>query len=129
MSRDEFDTKVNAFLESRNLSAGGWAPCSQQDLDQLSELINGLISLKFEADPDGDVPVQFRLINRTQCWPLHFHPLLYEDKQPAGTTMTHEDVLLLNLQRATGNLREAARQVDQCQMSLVDFTRERKERK
>lgn len=56
--------KIDSFLAERRKSEGGYALITDQDVKDLSGIIRGLIELKCERDPDGDLPIQFALCNR-----------------------------------------------------------------
>lgn len=68
---------VDKFLAEKRVSTGGWAPCSDADLAELSDLIDRLITAKFGPDPDGDYPVRFQLVNRLTHESLRFDPVPY----------------------------------------------------
>lgn len=69
--------KIERFLSSRRKSSGGWAEVRVQDVNGLEAIIRELIKLKFEKDPDGDLPIEFKVIDRTWFEPMHFQPVPY----------------------------------------------------
>jgi hypothetical protein len=73
-----FIAKVVDFVNERRKSDGGYAPVEEDDFGMLSELIHELIALKWESDPDGDFPINVKIINRKTHWPLHYMPLYYD---------------------------------------------------
>lgn len=62
-TRERFDAVLKEFL-SEKIEAphnGGYlAPVSQENRDQLHELIHLLILLKWEEDCDGDLPIRYK---------------------------------------------------------------------
>ncbi len=77
----EVYVNIEKFLKERRESTGGWAPVTDEDMELFHEVIYSLIEAKWGADPDGDRPVQYKLIDRTKCWPLHFRPVPYGHKR------------------------------------------------
>lgn len=61
-------------------SEGGWAKVSDEDFIELHRLVDGLIQARWGQDEDGDLPVEFTLVNRNTHQPLHFRPVLYGAK-------------------------------------------------
>lgn len=58
---------LQEFLKERRESdRGGYAPVTKEDLEQLHEIIGKLIEFKWEADCDGDRPVEWHLTDRTK---------------------------------------------------------------
>ena len=68
---------MHAWLNQPRESSGGWAEITDDDFDELGYLVDGLIALKCEKDPDGDRPIDFKLINRTKDEPMHFRSVPY----------------------------------------------------
>ena len=102
---------INDFLEERRISEyGGWAPVTKEDMNALRDILVELIELKWSADPDGDRPMNFVLVDRTRYGSFHFHPVPYEHK-----CKTDEEALLaielhhLNLRIASEGLDRAMR--------------------
>lgn len=71
---------IDEFLEETRKSRGGWAPVEPQDEEQLDEIIDALVNAKWSADPDGDRPMRWKLIDRTKYEPMHFQPVEYDHK-------------------------------------------------
>lgn len=69
---------IDKFAKDRRLAdGGGWAPVHDEDLDQLHCILNALLVLKFQRDCDGDLPINFEIIDRTKFEPSHFMPVPY----------------------------------------------------
>lgn len=74
------DSLIEQFLEDRReydrdqffLRKGPWPPVEREDLHQLAEIINELIKLKWECDDDGDLPIQFDLLDRNKYQVSHY---------------------------------------------------------
>lgn len=59
--------RITAFLAGgQTRSDGGFAPVTPKELEQLHDIIGALIAAKYEADPDGDLPVEVILTDRTR---------------------------------------------------------------
>lgn len=57
---------VTEFIAVRKESKGGYAPVETDEVRQLAEIMKSLIELKYEEDPDGDMPIEFRIVDRTR---------------------------------------------------------------
>lgn len=57
---------LDEFLSEKRISLGGWAKPTLTDMVQLNKLIYELLLLKFELDPDGDLPVKYVVIDKTE---------------------------------------------------------------
>ncbi len=69
------DHMVLKFLKDKRDSDGGWAEVTEIDMLLLNGIVEQLIAEKFQEDPDGDLPVEYKLINRTTHQRMHFLPL------------------------------------------------------
>lgn len=79
--------EVGEFLETRSRSGGGFAPVGESDIQSLSDIIEHILEIKYERDPDGDLPVELTLVDRTRCKRLHAMavPYLWSlDRQPTA---------------------------------------------
>jgi len=81
--RKTLDRLIDRFLAEKRKSDGGYAPVTEQDWSQLNEIIDTLVMLKWSPDPDGDWPIDWKLIDRTQYEPMHYHPVPYDHKTVA----------------------------------------------
>lgn len=104
------ENKINKFLsERRNSVGGGWAQITSQDVLSLYDIIDLLIQEKCEKDADGDLPIEFKLINRRTHEKLRFSPIPYygvsskEEDSPEKMDLIQEE-LMYNLTRATSEL-------------------------
>lgn len=104
IDKTEVYSLLDRFLEERRLSEGGWAPVSDEDKWALTQLLNELIRLKFQRDPDGDLPVQFKLIDRNVYRASAYRSVPYEHKDPVGA-----------FRAAFTNLRIAIAELDSCE--------------
>lgn len=89
--------KLDEFLTERRTSDGGWAEVRDEDIDQLNELIYAIIDAKFEKDEDSDLPIEFRLTDRTKYHRNHFFNVPYHWDRG-------EDMLFRALELADTNL-------------------------
>lgn len=69
--------KIEAFLNERRTSKGGWAPVTDKDMEQLHAVMYALTEAKWGPDEDGDRPLNYILIDRTKFWPMSYRPILY----------------------------------------------------
>ena len=77
---DEIGQLIQAFLAWPRHSTGGWSPVEPQDMRQLDDIVHALVAAKWEADPDGDYPVDHILVDRTRYEPNHFISTRYLHK-------------------------------------------------
>ena len=73
-------TMIDKFLSERRHSAGGWAEVQLQDVKDLCAILSELIKRKFEADPDGDLPIEYTIVDRTRFDRMRFEPVPYHHK-------------------------------------------------
>jgi hypothetical protein len=78
MENKALHDKLDEFLEHRRLSSGGYAEITSQDVVDLNHLISDVIKAKCQSDPDGDYPIDFKIIDRTKFEPMHFFPVEYD---------------------------------------------------
>jgi len=101
---------VSDFLEKpRSVSDGGWAPVSEEDFKELGDVIHDLIRARWGEDPDGDLPVEFDLINRTTHQRQWFLPVPYARPcenpiEQAKQDSEHLEMVLRNLRHAADAL-------------------------
>jgi len=98
---------LEAFLKKKSESQnGGFAKVSEGEIEDLYKIIRCILELKYEKDASGDIPVDFRLVDRTKFERLHYIPVPYEHK--AKNDDERMDILsVLNL-----NLSIASRELD-----------------
>ena len=82
--------------KDRIVSEGGWALVKEPDLMELAVLIHLLIDHLWAEDPDGDLPVEFRLVDRTRFRQPYFRNMPYAHKDQLG----YEDAVMSNLSAA-----------------------------
>lgn len=69
---------ITAWLEEpRRESDGGWAPVGEGEVEALESIIWGFIRARWGPDPDGDLPIEFIVVNRTTHQRLPFRPVRY----------------------------------------------------
>jgi hypothetical protein len=74
---DLLHVMIDQFLANHRHSNGGWAEITEEDIDGLRSIINALVSRKCDKDPDGDYPIEVKIINRRTTNRLSFYPLPY----------------------------------------------------
>ena len=72
--RDRF---LSWFSKPKVKSDGGYAKVSDAEFAELADLIHVLIEARWGSDEDGDLPIEFALVNRTTHHRLHFMPVPY----------------------------------------------------
>lgn len=83
--------RIEKFLaERRESEGGGWAQITPKDMLQLSGVIEALIEAKCEKDADGDMPIEFTLVNRREGKSSSYRPLPYQSFQRRGEPVTVE---------------------------------------
>jgi len=113
---------LEAFLKKKSESQnGGFAKVSEGEIEDLYKIILRILELKYEKDADGDIPVDFRLVDRTRFEPLHYIPVPYEHQ--AKNDKERMDILsTLNL-----NLLIASQGIDR-HIRILDMIRRDKEK-
>lgn len=96
-------SKIETFLAERRESTGGWAEVQPVDVQQLTDIIRELITLKFAKDPDGDLPIECTLVDRTRFEPMHYRPVRYVHRVKKLQELRDAlDLHVLNLEIAQG---------------------------
>jgi hypothetical protein len=90
---------INSFLSEPRKSSGGYAPVTEADMHDLHNIIGQLINEKWEDDPDGDSPIDYKLIDRTKYEPDHFYTLPYVNG-PNSDLENYLDLALTNMKIA-----------------------------
>lgn len=102
----QLDILIHRFLENhRECSAGGgWAQITDEDITRLYEIIGELIALKCDKDADGDLPIEFEVINRRTHERSHYTAVPYREGRDKNDNeievipfMDMMQILLLNL--------------------------------
>lgn len=103
---------LEKFLATRSKSSGGYAPVADKDIEDLNRIVRLLIEKKYEPDPDGDLPVTFRFIDRTKYQGSHFlliphlHSASNEATPDAQAAFRAIEAAHVNLQMAQDQLRQ-----------------------
>lgn len=100
--------RVEEFARTRTPAGdgGGWAPVTPAEMAELSEILGALLACKYEPDADGDLPVNFHLVDRTRYGRTSFFSIPYSHK--FKTPEEYDEVIDL----AAGNVRMAMDQLD-----------------
>ena len=119
---------IDAFLTKKVKCKGtGWAPVTEEEMLQLVDILDRLVASKYQKDTDGDLPIEFVLIDRNTCGRMDFRTMPYPPKAKEAD-YTAQDIYLealrfeiaqYNLDLATGYLREAIQPVNKM---VRDFT-------
>jgi hypothetical protein len=109
---------IELYLSERRESVrGGWAQITKGDMELLDKIIRGLVAAKCCKDADGDVPVEWTLVNRRTHERLGFIPVPYDfcDATPTSDEkLANEakDLHHYNLRVAWGRFDQACRMVE-----------------
>ena len=112
-NRKRFNLVLKEFLSEKVEAADNgmrWAPVTRETRGQLEELIHLLILLKWEEDRDGDLPMRFKLLDRTSEMGDSFHQFVIKrNPEENGGLVRWLGRLTANVSMATEALR---REVD-----------------
>lgn len=100
----ELQNMIDGFLFNKRKSKGGWAEINQDDMILLERIIQKLIDGKCEADPYGDRPIEFKLVNRHIHERIQFQIVPNRNKYPEQFVIT----TLNNLQAVSESLRSVS---------------------
>ena len=94
---DMLQDDIGNFLERHKGTVGtGYAEVTSEEIRELQTLIYRIIEAKWARDVDGDLPVEFEIIDRTLYWHSSFLPVPYENGF---------DSMLTNLEIAASRVR------------------------
>jgi hypothetical protein len=82
--KDTLFKRIDAFLAEKKKSNGGYAPVTDQEMQQLRDIFDRLVALKYEQDPDGDLPVDAILVDRTRFEKPLYLPIRHTHKAVDG---------------------------------------------
>lgn len=72
---------IEKFLRNhRESDGGGWAPVTGEDWEDLHNVIDKLVELKWDPDCDNDLPIEFQLINRNTHHRMAYTPVPYSSR-------------------------------------------------
>lgn len=101
------DNLIDHFLEDHRESDGGYAKITTEDIHLLYEIIRELIDIKCDRDPDGDLPIEFEIVNRRTHERMHYGQVPYRDGIGDGEPIPFMEmvrVLQMNLNIAASRL-------------------------
>ena len=111
---EESVERLRQFVAQRSESEGGWAPVGPEDLPTFLDIMYDILHLKYEMDPDGDIPVTVRLRDRTKNEPNNFGdlPHLDSDAAPIEDLLYYMSTANMNLAMAQEQVNRAYRMFD-----------------
>lgn len=98
--------KVAKFAEERRESDGGWAPVTEDDMDQLRYIIDALLLLKFAEAPTVICQSTTFLVDRTKYEPMHYEPLPYKTE---ASFVERLNIAMMNAEIAQDRARQIVR--------------------
>jgi len=102
-----FLKKIRKFVEDHRESEGGWAKVNPKDIFTLDSIIKELLELKYDLDPDGDLPIDWVFVDRTR----YYHPFLYHCQMPYPHKLRTLKDYIDQLRHAETNLAKAQAEV------------------
>jgi hypothetical protein len=87
--------RIDKFLVERRRSTGGWAEVRPEDITALHKILDMLLERKFEKDPDGDLPIEYCIVDRTRFERLSYEATPYHHE--AQTTQEKQDIFATNI--------------------------------
>lgn len=114
--RAELDGIIDKFLSERIEAVwDGFAPVSNEHLNELSDIICRLVILKWAPDVDGDYPVTFRLADRNK--ERFLFPCTIAHRSPDNNDLKGIDDLLSGIETYA---KEARSLYDQSKYAVED---------
>jgi hypothetical protein len=107
ISNEELLERIKTFLSVKIENDGGRAPVFEDDWVRLHGIFEKLIAAKWEEDQDGDLSVEYDIVNRNIHERMHFVPIPYAHYK---NSVTEIDAIL---ERALLNLSIAMSTVDE----------------
>jgi len=98
---------IGHFLEDHRESDGGYAKITPVDIQLLHAIVQMLIERKCERDPDGDLPIEFKIVNRRTHERMHYGQVPYHDGSDGQESIPFMEmmrVLQMNLNIAASRL-------------------------
>lgn len=114
-SRATIDSTLDKLLAERRKSDSSYAPVTDEDWKLLHRLINDILHAKFESDADGDLPVEYDLVNRHTHQRNQYLPVEY-----ASENKTTQEILDI-VRRLAYNVEAAARGMDLMASNLAYY--------
>lgn len=112
-------SSLEAFLTEKRESDGGYALLNDADMRLLATFLGHLREAKCERDPDGDIPLEFTMVNRKTHESLHYLPTRYRHEVYSQGT----EAILNELRNRQLNLKIAMDAMDQINFDLQDKLR------
>jgi len=66
MNKVELLEQISRFLVDSRKSDGGYAEVTTEDMQQLQDIFYKICELKFQKDADGDLPINFQVVDRNK---------------------------------------------------------------
>lgn len=118
------EAKLEKFLARKAESNGGWADLNQQDMQLLNDFLWALREAKCEKDADGDIPLEFTLVNRRETESFHYSPTRYTHKVKDDAIFDEFRTRMTNLQIASSSVDQIAQEIQYRKKNLVKSQKE-----
>lgn len=81
MTKEEFIETIKEFINNPiEDNPSGWPHVNEKDISSLFNIFLGIIEFHFPRDIDGDLPIEFEIIDRTKYEGNHFFKIPYLHK-------------------------------------------------
>lgn len=121
--RTKVDKALDKLLAERRVSTGGYAPVTDEDLEQLHVLMYAIIEAKWGEDPDGDLPIEYKVVNRQAHERMHYAPIPYKHKINNFEGIRNWlSLLVMNLDMAQEAVSKAMRSFMEYDMPRIGLT-------
>lgn len=116
--------RVEEFVreQARAGDGGGYAKVEPTDVPEIAVILHEMLACKYPKDADGDLPINFKLVDRTVFEPSHFFNIPYTTR--AKTPEEYDDPIDL----ACGNVKMAAERLDVLIHCRQELARQLKEK-
>lgn len=100
---------IEDFLKEPRTSNGGWVEVTAKDMTKLEKVCTQLREAKCSRDPDGDIPIEFDLVNRCTHERRHWFQTQYLHKLKDDELPQEIKLRMVNLKMAMESLESAMR--------------------
>jgi hypothetical protein len=111
--QDELVKLIADFLVEKKESNGGYAPVETEEVHTLNVIITRLLEAKYERDPDGALPIDWVLVDRTR----EYHPFLHYSSMRYAHNLKTLGEFIYQLRDAEKNLAMAQNEMS----TLVNY--------
>lgn len=101
MPKEQLFEEIESFIADRKLAKNAsWPEVKIEEIHIINRLIQALLELKYERDVDGDLPIDWAIVDRTK----YYHPFLAFSELKYPHKMMDTDELMSGLRDRSINL-------------------------